>query len=264
MRRRARSFPAPGERCYGTPALSAEHDPSSVALVGTQYIPRVSLLRDAARSPENIRLPQDAPYCSVRRGVSLAEGSHAFVVVPGERRLRVSPHTADFGTASGHPHLANERPVIFAGELVVSASGRLLAWSNVSGTYTPPRRLAAQVDLPLELLWVLLRADEVAAEVGAADAGVGASGAAGLAATRVSTERLDTRFGAGNHLRLTTGDVLVRDVARCPPQERQPLPRGSWRPVQGAIGLAGAPRSMAGPLPSRLQAPRRLPGCQSL
>jgi len=66
---------------------------------------------------------------------ALVPGSHAFVKVLHEPFLRVSPAASDFCRAGGHPQLANEAPVLYAGEVEVDAEGVLLRWNNLSGTY---------------------------------------------------------------------------------------------------------------------------------
>lgn len=205
-------------------------------IVGDQYMPLVDELCAQGRNPLHVQLPRDEAFCSVRRNVKMPAGSHAFVVVPGEEHLRMTMHAAPFGTASGHPQLADERPVLYAGELLLNEHARLLAWSNVSGTYTPPRELAAQLDLPLELFWSLMVAEEALRELAAHEHGAGAArgaeAAAGACGPVLSIRHLDARFGIGNHLRLPSGDILVRDIARCAASERPPLPPGSWWPVQ--------------------------------
>ena len=49
------------------------------------------------------------------REMKLKPGSHAFVKVAAEDHLRVNITTCEFGNAAGHPKLANEQPVLFAG-----------------------------------------------------------------------------------------------------------------------------------------------------
>lgn len=191
------------------PSWNGSEAQTRCILRGDQLIPRVSELRRAGRDPACVRLPQDAHFCTRRAGVRLTPGAHAFVLVPGEQHLRMSASALPFGSACGHPQLACEGRVLFAGELLIGEAGRLLAWSNASGTYKPPRELAAQVDLPLELLWVVVSPGELRA-----DCAVSAS-----AAHTVSARQLDARYGVGNHRQLPSGFVLVRDVARCPLRE---------------------------------------------
>lgn len=202
-------------------------------LRGEQYLPRVSRLRAKHRSPDCVRLPQDVDCCTVRENVTLTPGSHAFVAVPGESRLRVFSRTAPFGSAGGHPQLAKEAPVLFAGEVLVGEHGRVLAWSNMSGTYKPPRELAAQVALPLELLWSVITPADLAAEPTAWQSAL--HGEEDSQQAVLSTKRMDARFGAGNHVQLPSGAVLVRDVNRCLSTDRLPLQRSAlWTPAPAA------------------------------
>lgn len=165
-------------------------------------------------------------HCAYRANVPITSGSHAFVLVPGERRLRVSARALPFGTACGHPHLACEGRVLFAGELLIGDGGALLAWSNVSGTYKPPAELAAQVNLPVDLLWVVVTPAELLRELGPTavvhknTSRADSPGASGGAQHRVGSMRaLNARYGIGNHYELDAGLVLVRDLVRRPSAE---------------------------------------------
>jgi len=74
------------------------------------------------------------------------KGSHAFVLVVGESHLRVCLTAHVFGEAMGHIQLAQEEPIVFAGEIEVDDEDRLTRWNNVSGTYQCPSWLAFQVN----------------------------------------------------------------------------------------------------------------------
>jgi hypothetical protein len=87
--------------------------------------------------------------------VQLMPGSHAFVKVHNEPFLRVSPHGTKFGAASGHPQLADEKPVLYAGEVEVDQEGVVLRWSNLSGTYRPDNTMCFQTELPLDRFWAV-------------------------------------------------------------------------------------------------------------
>jgi len=52
---------------------------------------------------------------AARRQKRLSPDSYAFVKVTGEPHLRVALKGAKFGEAAGHPHLAFEGPVAYAG-----------------------------------------------------------------------------------------------------------------------------------------------------
>mmetsp|Transcript_34984 Transcript_34984/g.111379 ORF Transcript_34984/g.111379 Transcript_34984/m.111379 type:complete len:460 (-) Transcript_34984:894-2273(-) len=98
----------------------------------------------------------------LRRGRSLGEailvlmpGSHAFVKVHNEAFLRLSPLGTQFGRASGHPQLADEKPVLFAGEVEVDREGTILRWSNMSGTYRAEDAMCFQTELALDKFWAV-------------------------------------------------------------------------------------------------------------
>lgn len=222
-------------------ASSSRHAPVLIQS-GEQYVPYAASWRKSGRSDLHVRLPQDAAFYAVHKDAPLKPGSHAFVLVPGERRLRISTHAAHFGNVAGHPQLATEASVLFAGEVLLGETGEVLAWSNMSGTYRPPRGLAAQVDLPLDLLWVVMPVDELRSELRSVEAD--SNGSARHDDQDVSSgdddEQLptgarlswlcDVRFGPGNYIELAGGELLVRDMMRCPVSERQPLPPGAWTP----------------------------------
>ena len=75
----------------------------------------------------------------------LRTGSHAFVRCDHERGVRVVRQAMPFGDAQGHQRLADEQPVLYAGEIEVDGEGRITRWTNMSGTYSPPAALIAQV-----------------------------------------------------------------------------------------------------------------------
>jgi len=87
------------------------------------------------------------------RQVQLRPGSHAFVRCVGEVVLRVAVASAPFGTASGHAALGAEGPTIYAGEIEVDDSGKLIRWNNMSGTYKPSADDAHRALLPLDKFW---------------------------------------------------------------------------------------------------------------
>lgn len=86
--------------------------------------------------------------------MTLQTGSHAFVKVHEEDFLRAAIVPSSFGNASGHPILANERAVLYAGEIEIE-NNRLVRWSNVSGTYKCSDDMAFQSGLPLDLFWAI-------------------------------------------------------------------------------------------------------------
>jgi len=53
--------------------------------------------------------------------------------VHNEPFLRLNPTPCDFGGAHGHPQLASEMPVLYAGEIEVGPGGAIIRWSNKSG-----------------------------------------------------------------------------------------------------------------------------------
>ena len=64
----------------------------------------------------------------------LTRGSHAFVKVEGESHLRVSLMSFEFGKACGHPQLARELPVMYAGEVEFDENQTVTQWNNLSGS----------------------------------------------------------------------------------------------------------------------------------
>jgi len=86
----------------------------------------------------------------------LSVGSHAFVKALGEPFLRVSPVSFPFGGAGGHPMLASEEAVLYAGELEVGEQGEVVRWNNCSGTYKAADAMCFQTGLPLDKFWALV------------------------------------------------------------------------------------------------------------
>ena len=87
--------------------------------------------------------------------IRIRPGSHAFVRVVGEPYLRVGLFAATFGEACGHRQLANEQPVLYAGEIEFGENGELLRWSNLTGTYRCPDSHASQAGMPLDRFWAV-------------------------------------------------------------------------------------------------------------
>jgi len=88
--------------------------------------------------------------------MQIKPGSHAFVKANGrEPFLRLNLLSCEFGHACGHPQLACEEPILFAGEVEIDASSRLLRWNNLSGTYQCSDAMAFQTGLPLDKFWAV-------------------------------------------------------------------------------------------------------------
>lgn len=85
----------------------------------------------------------------------LTPGSHAFVKVLTEPFLRVSPNAHTFGRAAGHPQLANEQPVLYAGEVELDGNSTIVRWSNLSGTYKAEDSMCFQTGLALDRFWAV-------------------------------------------------------------------------------------------------------------
>jgi len=94
------------------------------------------------------------------REMVIKPGSHAFVKLHNEKFIRVALKSASFGAACGHPQLARETPVLYAGEMDFDENGILLRWSNVSGTYRFADKFAFQTGLRLDIFWALQSSDE--------------------------------------------------------------------------------------------------------
>jgi hypothetical protein len=93
----------------------------------------------------------------------LSQGAHAFVRCYGESFLRCTTNSFEFGSAGGHPLLANFSQVLMAGEVEVNEEGILTRWLNKSGLYMPPRFVIGQAGLPFEYAWMYLSQSEVSA-----------------------------------------------------------------------------------------------------
>jgi len=87
--------------------------------------------------------------------LSIAPGAHAFVKVNNESFLRLTLQGTDFGEASGHTLLASEQPVLYAGEVEIDESSKLVRWNNLSGTYLADDTMCYQTELPLDLFWAV-------------------------------------------------------------------------------------------------------------
>ena len=87
----------------------------------------------------------------IGKDVLMKIGSHAFVRCYNEDFLRVTIVATEWNQACGHPWLANETPVLFAGEVEVDADQKVVRWSNLSGAYRFPSSTAEQASLPLQI-----------------------------------------------------------------------------------------------------------------
>ena len=85
------------------------------------------------------------------KDVLMEIGSHAFVRCYNEDFLRVTIVATEWNQACGHPWLANETPVLFAGEVEVDADQKVVRWSNLSGTYRFKSSTAGQASLSLQV-----------------------------------------------------------------------------------------------------------------
>jgi hypothetical protein len=90
------------------------------------------------------------------REAQIKPGSHAFVALEGEPFIRVSLPASTFGSAAGHPQLAREKPVLYAGEVEFDEDSVLTRWSNMSGTYRCNDAMSYQADLPLDKFYAVL------------------------------------------------------------------------------------------------------------
>lgn len=87
------------------------------------------------------------------RAVSPIPGSHAFVRLLHEECIRIGVMSFAFGDACGHAVLAGGNSVAMAGEVELGAGGKLIRWSNKSGTYHPFSADASCALLPMDLFW---------------------------------------------------------------------------------------------------------------
>jgi len=101
----------------------------------------------------------------------LSTGSHAFVKIAGEVDLRVSLFAYGFGKAAGHQQLANQEPVLYAGEIELDENQLLVRWNNTSGTYKCNDDMAYQAELPLDKFYAVVQDTETLDRIGAMVAG---------------------------------------------------------------------------------------------
>eukprot|EP00854_Cymbomonas_tetramitiformis_P015607 gene15607-18502_t len=88
-------------------------------------------------------------------------GSYVFVKTYNESGFRVGYHRGTIMQISGHALLADQQPVLYAGEMEFDDEGRLILWTNFSGTYCPSRALAFQCGLPMDKFWYYCSPAEV-------------------------------------------------------------------------------------------------------
>ena len=96
----------------------------------------------------------------------ITAGSHPFVKLAGEGFLRVGRTAFAFGEACGHPTLAKETPVLYAGEIEVDEDDNLTRWNNVSGTYKCPDAMCFQAGLPLDTFYAVVENEASIAKEG--------------------------------------------------------------------------------------------------
>ena len=94
----------------------------------------------------------------IGRAMTIKPGTHAFVALQQDTIdkkpfFRVTLMSFAFGSSCGHPNLANEQDVLFAGEIEFDSEERIIRWSNLSGTYHPSEELANQAGLPMDMFW---------------------------------------------------------------------------------------------------------------
>eukprot|EP00854_Cymbomonas_tetramitiformis_P023959 gene23959-29070_t len=97
---------------------------------------------------------------SIQKGRPPA-GVYAFVKTYNESGFRVGYHRGTIMQVSGHVLLADQQPVLYAGEMEFDDEGRLTCWTNYSGTYLPSRALAFQCGLPIDKFWYYCSPSEV-------------------------------------------------------------------------------------------------------
>jgi len=95
---------------------------------------------------------------SLGKPVTIKEGTHSFVALQRDGEspsLRLTLMAFPFGHSCGHPLLANEQDVLFAGEIEFDKDQAVTRWNNLSGTYRAPECLAIQAGLPMDKFWSL-------------------------------------------------------------------------------------------------------------
>lgn len=123
--------------------------------------PSVNMACIVARSDDGIHFTgrlvtkKQHEYRQMGEPVEIRAGCHAFVKVANETFLRLSLHSGAFGQVSGHGMLANEHPVLYAGEMEFDDRANLIRWNNLSGTYHADDDMCFQTGLPLDRFWAV-------------------------------------------------------------------------------------------------------------
>ena len=130
---------------------------AGVPVVKLWPLPAGGTIRFRATKHTLPNAPNDAAHIGVvddGEEVQLRHGTYAVVKVQGEpfyRALFTDP--AQYGDAGGHPALAFEGPVVFAGEVKLDHTMCVTAWNLKSGTYAIPHRHRGQSELPDHVYW---------------------------------------------------------------------------------------------------------------
>ena len=138
-------------------ATSAASTVSSIASSAEGYLPQIPCLAVTIDASLN-GCAHILSSSGIGRAMTIKPGTHAFVALQQDTFdkkpfFRVTLMSFAFGSSCGHPNLANEQDVLFAGEIEFGSEERIIRWNNLSDTYHAPEELANQAGLPMDMFW---------------------------------------------------------------------------------------------------------------
>jgi hypothetical protein len=138
-------------------AISPASTVSAIASSAEGYLPKIPCLAVTIDASHN-GCAHILHSSGIGRAMTIKPGTHAFVALQQDTFdkkpfFRVTLMSFAFGSSCGHPNLANEQDVLFAGEIEFGSEERIIRWNNLSGTYHAPEELANQAGLPMDMFW---------------------------------------------------------------------------------------------------------------
>ena len=142
-------------------AISPASTVSAIASSAEGYLPKIPCLAVTIDASHN-GCAHILRSSGIGRAMTIKPGTHAFVALQQDTFdkkpfFRVTLMSFAFGSSCGHPNLANEQDVLFAGEIEFDGEERIIRWNNLSGTYHAPEELANQAGLPMDMFWAFRR-----------------------------------------------------------------------------------------------------------
>jgi len=138
-------------------AISPASTVSAIASSAEGYLPKIPCLAVTIDASHN-GCAHILRSSGIGRAMTIKPGTHAFVALQQDTIdkkpfFRVTLMSFAFGSSCGHPNLANEQDVLFAGEIEFDSEERIIRWNNLSGTYQASEELANQAGLPMDMFW---------------------------------------------------------------------------------------------------------------